>query len=75
MFIISYNCRGFNDIKPRYINSLLSDCDIFFCVEHWLLHNKLYKKNLLGRFITINRQRIYTNMYIRAEMKDIRSIH
>ena len=30
---------------------------------------------LLGKFITINRQRIYTNMYMRAEMKDIRSIH
>ena len=46
MFIISYNCRGFNDITARYINSSLSDCDVLFCVEHWLLHNKLY---ILGR--------------------------
>ena len=46
MFIISYNCRGFNDIKARYINSLLSDCDVLFCVEHCLLHNKRY---MLGR--------------------------
>ena len=46
MCISSYNCRGFNDIKSRYINSLLSDCDVLFCVEHWLLHNKLY---ILGR--------------------------
>ena len=30
---------------------------------------------LVGRFITINRQRIYTTMYTRAEMKDMRSIH
>ena len=42
MFIISYNCGGFNDIKARYINSLLSDCDVLLCVEHWLLNNKLY---------------------------------
>ena len=47
MFIISYNCREFNDIQACYINSLLSDCDVLFCVEHWLLHNKLY---ILGRF-------------------------
>ena len=42
MFILSYNCRGFNDIKTRYKNSSLSDCDVLFCVEHWLLHNKMY---------------------------------
>ena len=47
MFIISYNCKGFNDIKARYINSLLSDFEVLFCVEHWLLHNKLYI--MLGR--------------------------
>ena len=46
MFIISCNCRWFNDIKACYINSLLTDCDVLFCVEHWLLHNKLY---MLGR--------------------------
>ena len=44
--MISYNCRRFNDIKARYINSLLSDCDVLFSVEHWLLHNKLY---ILGK--------------------------
>ena len=31
--------------------------------------------SFLGRFITINRQRIIQIMYIRAEMKDIRNIH
>ena len=29
----------------------------------------------IGRFITINPQIIYTIIYIRAEMKDMRSIH
>ena len=35
----------FNDIKARYINSLLCECDVLFCVED-SLHNKLY---ILGR--------------------------
>ena len=45
MIIISYNCRGFNDIKARYIRKLTEDCHIIFCVEHWILQNKLHILN------------------------------
>ena len=45
MIIISYNCRGFNDIKARYIRKLTEDFHIIFCVEHWILQNKLHILN------------------------------
>jgi hypothetical protein len=34
--IISYNCRGFNDVKGQYLTRLLSQADIIFLQEHWL---------------------------------------
>ena len=45
MFIVSYNCRGFNDVKARYINKLFKESHVIFCVEHWILHNKLHILN------------------------------
>ena len=43
MFIISYNCRGFNEIKSHYLNTLTKECDILFWQEHWILLNNLHK--------------------------------
>ena len=43
MFIISYNCRGFSEIKCHYSNALTKECDILFLQEHWMLHNNLHK--------------------------------
>ena len=36
LIISSFNCRGFNSIKSRYIENLLSTCHIIFLQEHWL---------------------------------------
>ena len=36
MFLMSYNCRGLNDLKKHYVKTLLKDCDILFIQEHWL---------------------------------------
>ena len=33
--LISFNSRGFNESKKRYISGILSDCDILFLQEHW----------------------------------------
>ena len=33
MFMISYNCRGYNSIKASYIKHLLFQCDILFVEE------------------------------------------
>ena len=43
MFIISYNCREFNEIKSQYLNTLTKEYDIVFLQEHWILHNNLLK--------------------------------
>ena len=42
MFIISYNCKGFNEIKCHYLNTLHKECAILFEQEHWILHNNLH---------------------------------
>lgn len=46
--IISYNCRGFNDSKQRYMQSLLSRCELLFVQEHWLSDGQLCKLNTLS---------------------------
>jgi exonuclease III len=33
---MSYNCRGFNDVKKSYVFKLLKQCDVLFLQEHWL---------------------------------------
>jgi hypothetical protein len=33
---VSYNCRGFNDVKGRYLSGLLCQSDIMFFQEHLL---------------------------------------
>ena len=43
--IISYNCRGFNDSKLGYLQSLLSRCEFLFVQEHWLSDDQLSKLN------------------------------
>ena len=43
MFIISYDCRGFNEIECHYINTLTKECDILFLQEHWMLHTNLHQ--------------------------------
>ena len=37
MFMITYNCRGFNSTKASYIKQLLSPCDVLYIQKHWLL--------------------------------------
>jgi len=37
----SYNCRGFNADKQRYIKSLLSKLSVLFLQEHWLSDSQL----------------------------------
>jgi len=39
--IESFNCRGMNDVKKRYVCSLLSNCDILFLQEHWMSDDQL----------------------------------
>ena len=39
--LISFNSRGFNESKKRYISGILSDCDILFLQEHWLSDDQL----------------------------------
>ena len=39
MLLISYNCRGYNNKKASYLNTLLSESDVFFLQEHWLWNN------------------------------------
>ena len=34
--IVSYNCRGYNQFKRGYLQSLLAKCDFLFLQEHWL---------------------------------------
>jgi len=49
LIISSYNCRGFNSTKSRYIASFLSKCNILFLQEHWLADAQL---NVLGNIST-----------------------
>ena len=54
MFMISYNCRGYNSIKASYIKHLLFQCDILFVEQHWLLSSKLHLlQNISNEFIVI----------------------
>jgi hypothetical protein len=39
--VSSYNCRGFNSIKSRYIASLFARCNVLFLQEHWLADGQL----------------------------------
>ena len=56
MFMISYNCRGYNSIKASYIIHLLFQCDILFVEEHWLLSSKLHLlQNISDEFIVISK--------------------
>ena len=43
--VLSYNCRGFNDIKRDYIKSLLTDYKpvMLLLQEHWLSNEQLTK--------------------------------
>lgn len=43
--LVSFNCRGFNSIKSRYIASFFPRCSILFLQEHWLADAQL---NFLG---------------------------
>jgi exonuclease III len=45
--IVSYNCRGYNDVKCQYIKSVLNTCNptIMLLQEHWLSDDQL---RLLG---------------------------
>jgi len=36
LILSSFNCRGFNSTKSRYIASLMSHCNILFLQENWL---------------------------------------
>jgi len=38
---MSYNSRGFNDVKKLYVSKLLEHCDILFLQEHWLSESQL----------------------------------
>ena len=38
--ICSYNCRGYNLIKKRYVEYLLSRSSVLFLQEHWLSENQ-----------------------------------
>jgi len=39
--VLSYNCRGFNEFKIPYIQSLLCRSDVLFIQEHWLSDGQL----------------------------------
>ena len=39
--LASYNCRGVNAVKIDFIGELLTDCDIVFLQEHWMLDEGL----------------------------------
>jgi len=41
----TYNCRGFNADRQRYVKTLLSKLSILFIQEHWLSDSQL---TLLG---------------------------
>lgn len=39
--VLSYNCRGFNEFKIPYIQSLMCRSDVLFIQEHWLSDGQL----------------------------------
>lgn len=41
MRCMSYNCRGFNEVKKSYVSKMLEHCDILFLQEHWLSESQL----------------------------------
>ena len=59
MFMITYNCRGYNSIKACFIKKLLSQCDVLFIQEHWLLPDKLHLlQNISEEFIVFSKSSI-----------------
>ena len=42
MFMIAYNGKDFNSTKASYIKHFLSQCDVLYIQEPWLLRNKLH---------------------------------
>ena len=38
---VSYNGRGFNVDKQKYVQKMLRDCDIMLLQEHWLSDSQL----------------------------------
>jgi exonuclease III len=50
---VTYNCRGYNDLKIPFIGKLLQQCDFLCLQEHWLreldmpLLNNINSNNLL----------------------------
>ena len=50
MTVKTYNCRGLNSSKKRYVVSLLSDCDFLFIQEHWLSSSQLSELNFLSPY-------------------------
>ena len=59
MFMITYNCRGYNSIKACFIKKLLSQCDVLFNQEHWLLRDKLHLlQNISEEFIVFSKSSI-----------------
>ena len=59
MFMITYNCRGYNSIKACFIKKLLSQCDVLFIQEHWLLRDKLHLlQNISEEFIVFSKSSI-----------------
>ena len=45
---ISYNSRGFNADKQKYVQSMLRYCDIMSLQEHWLADSQLNTLNALS---------------------------
>ena len=59
MFMITYNCRGYNSIKACFIKKLLSQCDVLFIQEHWMLRDKLHLlQNISEEFIVFSKSNI-----------------
>ncbi len=46
--ICTFNCEGNNGLKFEYVKELLSKCDVLFLQEFWLLHEALFKLELLS---------------------------
>jgi len=46
--LLSYNCRGFNEFKKPYIQSLLLRSDVLFIQKHWLSDGQLSLLNNLS---------------------------
>ena len=46
--ICSYNCRGYNLIKKKYVENLLLRSSVLFLQEHWLSENQCVLFNELS---------------------------